>query len=271
MKLHTRHHIPLDKVLIQKHMTTQGAFKELSFHSFDSIDSTHRFIKELPLTKMTEICIAEMQTHGRGRFGREWYSPMGENIYLSARLPLEKPLSHLGGLSLVVSLAVMTCLREFALIDNIKIKWPNDILWYNKKLSGSLIEIMPITKEYSDVIIGIGLNVNSDTPPHPMPGRPWCSLHDITGHFYDRNILIAELLIELFRSITRFEQHGFQSFSSEWHAVDYLFGNTIEISRPLGPLVGKASGVNEIGALILIDEKEVTHLISSGEASLHMN
>jgi BirA family biotin operon repressor/biotin-[acetyl-CoA-carboxylase] ligase len=103
-----------------------------------------------------------------------------------------------------------------------------------------------------------------------MPGRPWCSLYDITGHFYDRNILIAELLIELFRSIARFEQHGFQSFSNEWHDFDYLFGNIIEISRPLGPLVGRANGVNEAGALILIDDKDDTHLISSGEASLHM-
>jgi BirA family biotin operon repressor/biotin-[acetyl-CoA-carboxylase] ligase len=215
-----------------------------------------------------------MQTEGRGRFGRHWYSPFGENIYYSSRWHFDCDLSRLSGLSLVVSLAILATLHEVGIKDNICVKWPNDILWYDKKLCGNLIEVIAESNGSAEVVIGIGLNVNSSSSQKmvdensPLPDKPWCSLYDITNSQINRNTLIAGLTIHLDQYLKDFIQHGFASFISKWHQADYLQGKNITVSHLTGSLSGKAMGVNETGQLIMQDETKVTHYLSSGDTSL---
>ncbi len=261
--------ILLDEQQIMKHLVAQNPLTPFNLHLFTSIDSTNRYLKDLPLSNTVDICCAEIQTQGRGRFGRHWHSPFGENIYCSSRWNLNYDLTKLSGLSLVTSLAVLATLNELDLSSNIKIKWPNDILWTNKKLCGSLIEILAESNGNVQVIIGIGLNVNSDTQNHPLPDKPWCSLYEITQQHFDRNILIAKLIINLERYLIKFIHHDLNSFMDEWNKSDYLFGKNIKVTQSLNILSGVACGINPLGQLILQDESGTKHFLSSGDASLH--
>jgi BirA family biotin operon repressor/biotin-[acetyl-CoA-carboxylase] ligase len=264
----------LNENTIRSHIDTSKIHQPMFFHLLDTVDSTNRFLKDLPFRNGATICCAETQTHGRGRFGRKWHSPPYENIYFSVRLGVEGPLSHFSGLSLVTSLAILETLNELGLNDNFKIKWPNDILWYQtnsnapKKLSGCLIELITNPNQPAELIIGIGLNVNSQTDKHPLPDKSWCSLLDITGMTHNRNLIIGKLINHLFHHINQLSLNGFQSFSEQWQRADGLKGQAITLTAPNGIIHGLASGVTQSGQLILIDGDCKTHFISSGEYTL---
>lgn len=259
---------PLDEQLIRQHLDNRQFTKYVNFHLFAAIDSTNQFLKALTNNSAVNICCAEKQTHGRGRFGRHWVSPFGENIYCSSRWELNCCLSRLSGLSLVVGLAILASLRDSDVSQGIRIKWPNDILWGSKKLSGILIEIIAETNGCAQVIIGIGMNVNTATHEQPFSDKPWCSLYEMTGTYFDRNLLLANLIYHLDQYLEKFLSQGFAAFNHDWHEVDYLQGQFINVSQPTGSISGHACGVNELGQLCLRDKLGVIHYLSSGDTSL---
>lgn len=257
---------------IDHELERQGFKKNIRYHIYASIDSTNRWLKDLPTSDAIDVCCAEMQTAGRGRFNRPWFSPFGENIYLSSRWHFNGDLSSLSGLSLVVSLAVLNVLHDQGIKEHLRVKWPNDLLWLNKKLSGNLIEIIAESNGGADIVIGIGLNVNSLSEMNEsvlQPTIPWCSVREITGSYHDRNRLIAALINRLDHDLTRFMVQGFEPFIPTWNQVDFLKEKRINVSHPNKRLSGTAAGVDHKGQLILIDENQVTHYLSSGDTSLH--
>ncbi|WED41874.1 bifunctional biotin--[acetyl-CoA-carboxylase] ligase/biotin operon repressor BirA [Legionella cardiaca] len=258
----------LDEAMIRQKLLSRHFSKEINFHLFPIVDSTNQFLKNLSNNAHLSICCAEMQTHGRGRFGREWISPFGKNIYCSSRWELNCCLSKLSGLSLVIGLAILASLKDSHIEQEIELKWPNDLLWQNKKLCGILIEVIAETHGCAQVIIGIGMNVNSATHEKPLSEKPWCSLYEITNQFYDRNLLLANLIYRLHEYMEKFLQSGFPGFKQEWQHVDYLEGKAITIMQPTGTMHGKACGVNEFGQLCLRDEQGTVHYLSSGDTSL---
>jgi BirA family biotin operon repressor/biotin-[acetyl-CoA-carboxylase] ligase len=134
-----------------------------------------------------------------------------------------------------------------------------------------LIEVSAESNGGCDLVIGIGLNVNSSTKlkEHKTgPDKPWCSLFDILEQWTDRNQLIARLIVHLDQFLSLFQLKGFSAFMSQWNPIDYLQGQMITVSQPNGSLTGKANGVNEEGQLILMDDNGTMHILSSGETSL---
>jgi len=260
--------IPLNQNSLLTHLSAIQCHLPLKLHIFDTIDSTNNFLKNLPISNTLDICCAETQTIGRGRFNRSWYSPWGENIYLSIRWPISCTIKKLSALSLVISLSVITALKQLGINDNILIKWPNDLMWQDKKLSGNLIEI---THNHSHVIIGIGLNVNSNSNDntHTVIDQPWCSLSDITGQHFDRNNIIAAIIATLHHTLPQFMTTGFMQFMQEWNNLDYLKDRMITISNNNAqPIVGTAMGVNDTGQLLIQDKLNITHVCISGETSV---
>jgi BirA family transcriptional regulator, biotin operon repressor / biotin---[acetyl-CoA-carboxylase] ligase len=258
--------IPLTETAIRQALTP-SLNQELTFHLFASINSTNRFLKTQPISTPLTCCVSETQTLGRGRFGRHWHSPFGENIYFSFACRSEGDPSRLSGLSLVVSLAIHATLKSYT-TSPIMIKWPNDLLWQDKKLAGTLIEMTAESHGGTDLIIGIGLNINTQTQNDQTLERPWCSLRDIVGHSLNRNILIAELITQLNQYFNRFKQVGFTAFHEQWNAYDYLKKRITTITRPSGTLTGEVLGVNDAGYLLLKDEHGITYTLSSGDTSL---
>lgn len=262
--------ILLHEQQIKDHIELENSTTPFHFHLLHSVDSTNRYLKDLPPSGGVDICCAEIQTQGRGRFGRLWHSPFGENIYCSSRWNLNYDLTKLSGLSLITSLAVLSTLSELDISSpSLKIKWPNDILWNNKKLCGCLIEILAESNGHVQIIIGIGINVNSDTQNNPLPDKPWCSLYEIKQQHYNRNILIARLMLNLEQYLSKFIHHDLTYFMDEWNQSDYLFGKNIIVNQSLNTLTGIACGINQWGQLILEDERGLRHLLSSGDTSLH--
>lgn len=260
--------IPLDEQLIRQHLQYRQFSKTLNFHLFAELGSTNQFLKELAANSVINICCAEKQTQGRGRFGRHWLSPFGENIYFSSRWELNCCLSDLSGLSLVVGLAILASLNDSAIQHDIRIKWPNDILWGRKKLCGILIEISAETNSCAEVIIGIGMNVNTATHEQPEVDIPWCSLYEITDNYFDRNTILANLIYQLNIYLNEFLLNGFKAFAAEWRHLDYLQGQFIRVSQPTGFISGEACGVTALGQLCLRDEQGKMHHLSSGDTSL---
>lgn len=270
---HQGYQLPNQLLLLDQQQITnelqKNSFKNpFNIHLFTSIDSTNRYLKDLPPSGAIDVCCAEIQTQGRGRFGRNWHSPFGDNIYCSSRWNLNGDLSRLSGLSLITSLAVLATVNEFSPSADIKIKWPNDILWNGKKLCGSLIEIIAESHGNAQVIIGIGLNVNVDTNIHTLPDKPWCSLYEISQQRYNRNQIIALLIINLEHYISKFIHKGLHAFMDEWNQCDYLAGKHITVTQSVNTLSGTALGISQEGLLVLEDNQGVVHHLSSGDTSL---
>lgn len=260
--------ILLDQEKINTALQDLGFSKPVHMHLFSSIDSTNSYLKELAPTSRLELCVAERQTQGRGRFGRQWHSPFGENIYCSTRWNFNCDLTRLSGLSLVSSLAILKTIHGICGNEDIKIKWPNDILWLENKLCGSLIEILAESNGSAQVIIGVGMNVNSDTLNQALEDIPWCSLFAIFATRYDRNVFIARLIYNLDLYLENFINNGLEPILDEWNQHDYLRGKFITVTQNSVSIAGIAQGINALGQLILTDEKGLVHTLSAGDASL---
>lgn len=260
--------ILLNEDSINSQLQRRAFAPSFKLHLFAHINSTNTYLTNLPFNQVLDICCAEAQTQGKGRFNRHWLSPFGENIYCSSRWNLNCDVSKLSGLSLIASLAIVASLKEFMPTEEIKIKWPNDILWKGKKLCGTLIEIQAESNANTQVILGVGINVNTDTQSKPLEGKPWCSMYEIANQFYDRNLIIASLLYHLNDYLSRFLVHDLELFMDEWQHFDYLYGQSIQVTQALKTISGKACGIDSKGYLILMDEQGTHHVLSSGDTSL---
>lgn len=150
----------------------------IDIHLFETIDSTNHYLKVFKNIKTPKVCIAEKQTHGKGRFNRQWYSPFGKNLYFSCVYPFQKDVSELAGLSLLTSLAIVKTLQHFGLDERLLVKWSNDVMYDNKKLSGNLIEVQAETHASCQAIIGIGINVNMLDDESKTISQEWISMRD---------------------------------------------------------------------------------------------
>lgn len=241
---------------------------DYDLYLFNSIDSTNRFLKNYHSGLKITFCCAEQQTQGQGRFGRQWASPFGENIYFSARFEFQCSLHSLAGLSLAVSLGVLESLQDRAILADVLIKWPNDLMWHDKKLAGILIESITNEPNRTSVIIGIGININSQQS-NALASKPWCSLSQIINRVnIDRNPLIASLINHLTRTVLLFSSAGFSAFQSAWQQYDYLAQKSIIVAQRLNDIQGIAHGVNVRGELCLLDNQGHWHYLSSGETSV---
>jgi BirA family biotin operon repressor/biotin-[acetyl-CoA-carboxylase] ligase len=189
---------------------------ETSVLLHESLPSTNDFLLDLiqqkvPLKPKT-VVIAEVQTAGKGRQGRAWVSPAG-NIYLSLYRPFHCALDQLYGLSLVAGLAVGRVIQNYGL-HNVKLKWPNDIFWDERKMGGILIETKQ-NKEIIDAVIGIGLNIQDIDNYQGQISQQAVSLEIALQQKVSRSKLIAQLLIELNGVLNHFADYGFEAFVEE--------------------------------------------------------
>ncbi|QJD60106.1 bifunctional biotin--[acetyl-CoA-carboxylase] ligase/biotin operon repressor BirA [Pseudomonas sp. gcc21] len=213
------------------------------------------------------ICLSEQQLAGRGRRGRVWASPFGQNIYISVAEPFEGGAQSLEGLSLVVGLALVESLESLG-YRGCKLKWPNDVLLDGKKLAGILIELSGDLTSECLVVIGVGVNVLMRTSEID---QPWTSLL-MSGQKkeLDRNRLIAEFLSRLASALKLFKQNGFEPFMEPWEQRDAWRNQAVRVIA--GNLVqeGISRGVTARGALRLVSTQGEAH-INGGEVSLRLN
>lgn len=255
-------------LLKQKTIEQNIAHKNIDIQVFETVNSTNDYLKSGLPHKTVKICLAEQQTQGKGRLHRSWYSPFGQNIYFSCAYLMQKDVSELAGLSLVVSLAIIKTLESFHLPHPLLVKWPNDIIYDNKKISGTLIEVQAESHSICHAIIGIGINANM-MPEKNLPiTQNWTSLRNIIGNYVDRNQLCILLIDHLITYLTLFQQQGLSSFMTEWSNVDFLFNKKIILKCGNKKISGQAKGVTNIGRLILKLSDGTSQTFSSGDTSI---
>ncbi len=164
--------------------------------NLEETESTNLYLKNLIQEKHIDECMVvktDLQTKGRGQMGNSWISERGKNLLFSFIIyPKYILANEQFVISEMVSLALSKVLSGY--VEDIKIKWPNDIYWRDKKIAGVLIENNLIGKSIDSSIIGIGLNVNQEIFPEFLLNP--VSLKIITNENYDRNILLIQFMDE---------------------------------------------------------------------------
>ncbi|HEY3487180.1 MAG TPA: biotin--[acetyl-CoA-carboxylase] ligase, partial [Gammaproteobacteria bacterium] len=181
----------------------------------------------------------------------------------------------LGGLSLAVGVCVAELLHAFEL-PQVRLKWPNDLLWENYKIGGILIEIAGDASGPCDVVIGIGLNINNRQAGDVMRtvDQPWTDLASISAdtnnRLISRNAVAAGLIESLCRRLPEFEAQGFAAFAEAYYAYDALRTTAVVVSGGNENLEGIADGVDHEGCLRLKTADGGLRQIRSGEVSLRI-
>lgn len=226
----------------------------------NEVHSTNQYIIDnIPYIRSGDACVAEYQTQGRGRRGKIWVAPFGENICLSIYWALNKIPLEITELSIMISIVVARILKNLG-ASQIKIKWPNDLYIYGKKLAGILIEIITRTDNITHIIIGIGINLSIRTSIilNNKIGKDWIALKDI-GIMPDRNILVATLINTLHKKLKDFMRFGFNPFIAYWKIFDYLYNKPVTLLIDDRIIYGTALGINMHGALIVNQSDLIKH------------
>jgi len=235
------------------------------------IDSTNDYLmRRLPnQVSPGQVCLAEYQSAGRGRRGRQWISPFGSQIYLSMYWYLEQGLSAAMGLSLVTALAVSDAIKAHSNVQ-VQLKWPNDIYLDGVKLAGILIDLEGQALEPSHCVIGIGLNLHMPAEAGKLIEQKWTDLQSHSKVKIDRNALSAQLISCLHQRLQQHQQVGLVPMLEEWHAHDAFLNKRVKLITGERVTHGICRGVNNQGALLLEVDGQVKP-VYGGEVSLRMD
>jgi BirA family transcriptional regulator, biotin operon repressor / biotin---[acetyl-CoA-carboxylase] ligase len=211
--------------------------------------------------------IAEMQTAGRGRRGREWHANLGGSLTFSLLWRFNQGAGFLSGLSLAVGVALMRALSQ-AGIAGVGLKWPNDILHQHRKLAGILIELQGDMLGPSAAVIGIGLNLKLSDQILDRIDQAAVDVYSITRDMPERNLLLAYTLSHLADVLNEFEVGGFSCLRGEWLAHHAYHEKQVRLLLPDGSQhQGHLLDVADDGAL-LVRTATGKQRFTSGEISL---
>lgn len=238
-----------------------------SYIALTEVDSTNS-LAELELSKgrTTPFFVAaDEQTAGRGRRGRNWFSPEKKNIYLSIALRPTLPPSRLQTITLWLGMRICQLLRDkFAL--PVLIKWPNDLILHDRKIAGMLTEARVDAEQTRDLIFGLGLNVNAREADFPEDiANMASSLALNTGKAINLSRLAHSLVHCLASAVQEYlDDQYVDELAALWPEYDYLRGQVVEA----GDIRGRVLGINKAGSLRLEREDGSTMLLHSGEVSI---
>jgi len=211
------------------------------------------------------VLAVELQTAGRGRMGRIWRSGLGSTLTFSLLWRFDCGLNALSGLSLATGVAIMRALNRLGAQD-VRLKWPNDILTTHGKLGGVLIEAQGDMLGPSAVVIGIGLNCSLPDNLANRIDQPASALDEVCRDMPTRNRLLAAVLQELAGVLRQFAQDGFAAFGDEWECYHIHQNQPIQLRMADGSVVsGIARGVSDNGELRL-ETAQGMRQFNSGEA-----
>jgi BirA family transcriptional regulator, biotin operon repressor / biotin---[acetyl-CoA-carboxylase] ligase len=224
-----------------------------------------------PPPSTADVCIAELQHAGRGRLGRRWIAAFGGGVAMSVGWTCSDVVRTLPALSLGVGVAVSRGLTR-AGAAGIKLKWPNDIWFEDRKVGGVLIELRAEAGGPAHVVIGVGVNVSLPAEARreiETSGAAVAAVTDACKEPASRNMVAGAILDELLSMLAQYERSGFAAFRDAWTALDGLYGRAAQVVVGESAVSGVARGVDADGALLL-ETKERMQRFVSGEASLRL-
>jgi len=249
-----------------------GLFVGQNLVTLKEVDSTNTFLKNLvsnskPLPEGTVI-MAENQYAGRGQQQNRWFTEPGKNLSFSILLkPIFLRLHDQFCLTQAISLGVAKALSHVA-GSGIKIKWPNDIYYNNRKMGGILIENMVQGNQINNSVIGIGLNINQEQFPDYLPHAT--SIRQILHTDYDLKALLSEICSHIEAFYLMLKANKVDEIKREY--LSFLFGlNEKRSFRSNGNIFeGRITGVTERG-LLLIEHDGAGHEYNLKEVEFLIN
>ncbi|KEQ13963.1 hypothetical protein GZ78_25270 [Endozoicomonas numazuensis] len=260
----------LDSVKVQSYLDADVDSK-VDVHTCFITESTNDLVRAQGAASggVTRFCLAEHQTSGRGRRGRIWASPFGSTVSLSALWQNGEGTASLEGLSLAVGLAVVKALETLGARD-LKLKWPNDVLWQGKKLCGVLLEVYGDPTGECEVVIGMGINVRLSEEQLKSIGQPAVDLFRVCDKSVSRNAVAGQLINTLTHLLDGFGQGGFRLFREQWCEYDAFRGKEVTLMASTRSVTGRCMGVDEQGGLLLETSSGI-HVFNGGEVSLRQS
>ncbi len=255
----------LNQQYISEQLNQGGINPFVEVHSL--IDSTNSYLMRRLPNQLShgQVCIAEHQSAGRGRRGRQWVSPFASHIYMSMYWLLEEGMSAAMGLSVVTALAVSDAIKALYNID-VQLKWPNDIYLDGVKLAGILIDLEGQMTEECHCVIGLGLNLVMPKQSIDQIDQPWTELQAHCDTAIDRNELTVALIKSLTARLTAHHGNN-QTMISEWQKLDLYYNQQVKIITGQNETIGICRGINHQGALMLEVNQQIKP-IYGGEVSL---
>lgn len=228
------------------------------------VDSTNRFLKEMKESDVETltIAVADYQTAGKGQGTHTWEGEAGKNLLFSMMVsPHWVPVRQQFLLSEAGALAIKDALDAYT--EGITLKWPNDVYWNDKKISGTLIETSIDSKGIKRCIFGIGININQlefkSDAPNPV------SLAQILGHEVDREEVLQKIIEAFGRYYELLRRADYQDVSGIYHLSLYRRKGYHWYEDKDGKFEGAFVEVEDDGHLILHDKKGVIRSYAFGE------
>ncbi len=258
----------LNSILIREKVRSFNIDQDLDVEVIDIVDSTNNVLISSKFnSSKIKVCLAELQTGGRGRRGKFWQSPFGANIYMSLKWRFNPKKLIPNGLSLAMGIAIHEALIDIG-IEGVKVKWPNDVMVNKMKIAGILIEVVADTSKHSDAIIGVGLNFDMPRQLDSRIDQPWTDVCSHLSKKIDRNEVAGILIGSIIQALQIFEREGFHPFFLIWDKCDFLKGKTGKVVKSDSQSNVKFEGISTDGALIVVNDSKEKQLIHSGEVSL---
>lgn len=278
----------LDRFQLLKLLGNSAAKIRDRLHLLDEVDSTNRYLVEHVAADGDingAVCIAETQLGGRGRRGRSWVATPYCNLMLSMAWRFPGGPGLVSGLSLAAGVALVRALEEYGASSGrsrhpasrdtgtslygagLGLKWPNDVLWDNRKLAGLLVDVQGEAAGPTLVILGVGVNGHISQHDAAHIDQPWADLQGITGKTTDRNRLAALVIRHLLDMFHLFANKGFAAFREEWQRRHLFHGQRVRLVQGDREFSGTAEGIDEAGGLIIRQAKH-RQVFHSGEVSL---
>lgn len=230
------------------------------------VDSTNSYGKRNASSlKVPSVIVCEQQTGGKGRLGRTWVSPRGENICLSILVKPNIEPKNAPAITLMTGLAVIRGIEQATGV-RAQVKWPNDVVIGKKKLCGILVEMSADMDRIDYLVAGIGINVNIERFEGELEPKA-TSLQMEAGHPWNRCEIAAAVIQSFFTLYREFLQNGMANLVEEYTACSSIVNSSVEILGLNRPVRGICRGFTAGGELILEGEQG-RELISAGEVSV---
>ena len=256
----------LSESLITPYLNTKEIGRVMKV--YDTVDSTNNICRELETEKAPNgtTVIADRQTAGKGRRGKNWISPAG-NCYFSILLYPDVRVDRASMVTLVAAIAVSEAVREVTGIDT-RIKWPNDVVAGGKKICGILTESSTDMEYIQYVVVGIGINCNQKEFENEIKDMA-TSISLETG----KNVERAKLLAKVFEHFERYytlylETEDLSKLYDRYNELLINKDRDVKIIENGRERIMKAIGINEVGALIVEDSDGRQETVISGEVSV---
>lgn len=236
---------------------------------WDTDSTNQRLLERARDTDISgQVCLAEYQSAGRGRRGRRWQAPLGTGLCLSVGWRLAVAPAALTPLGLAIGVAGVRALEQLG-IRGAAVKWPNDLLWEERKLAGVLVEMQGEAGGPCTVVVGIGVNVNL---PDALAGdfrQPWIDLARAAGAPVSRNAAASAFTGTLLELLGDVAARGGVTVPAAWPRYDLLRDRRVRVENGARIETGIARGVDADGAL-LVDLDRGRERFFSGDVSLSL-